>query len=124
MIVLDTHMWIWFNMNHPRLPALIEEKASECVISVASVWEVIMLVERGRIETGFGPAETPRKWLERYPFRVLDLDYRSVELSRTLEFEHEDPADRFIAATAFRYGATLATVDARLHNRPWLKTVC
>jgi len=123
MIVLDTHVWIWFNTNNSRLPAEIRERSSQCAVSVLSVWELVLLVERGRLETGFDAAQTPKKWLERYPFKVLDLDYESVSLSRTLKFEHDDPANRFIAATAFRHGSPVATNDARLLALPWLTTI-
>lgn len=34
--------------------------------------------------------------------------------SRTLDIQHEDPADRFIAASAVVHELTLATADRRL----------
>ena len=43
--------------------------------------------------------------------------------ARTLTFNHEDPADRFIGATAHVLGVPLATADPKLHNLPWLKTI-
>ena len=123
MIVLDTHMWIWFNTADPRLPAQVVDRTPECVLSVVSVWELMILVQKGRVQTSHEPALTPDRWLERYPFKLLELDYRSVLLSRTLPFSHDDPADRFIAATAFSHGAALATNDARLRALPWLTTL-
>ena len=110
-------------MGHPRLPDEVKRRADECAISVASVWELILLVQKGRIAPGFAPEDLAGKWLDRYPFPVLNLDMDSVKLSRFLPFEHEDPADRFIAATAFQHSATLATEDARLLALPWLKTL-
>jgi PIN domain nuclease of toxin-antitoxin system len=123
VIVLDTHVWIWFNTGDPRLPSVVHDRAAEGAISVLSVWELVMLVQGQRLTTGFEPTETPKRWLERYPFKVLDLDYETVVLSRTLPFEHNDPADRFIASTAFKHGAPLATSNARLVALPWLTTV-
>ena len=110
-------------MDHPKLSEQVKERAAECAISVTSVWELVMLLQRGRLDSGFDSVDTPKRWLERYPFKVLDLDYDSVLLSRTLHFEHDDPADRFIAATAFRHKASLATNDARLQGLSWLNTL-
>jgi len=54
--------------------------------------------------------------------RVIPIDTDIAILSRTLEFSHSDPADRYIAATAFKCGVPLATVDPRLQELTWLKT--
>ncbi len=71
-------MWIWFHTGDPRLPKRVLEQQSECAVSVISVWELVMLVQRGRLETGFGPIETTKEWLARYPFEILDLDVESA----------------------------------------------
>jgi PIN domain nuclease of toxin-antitoxin system len=44
-------------------------------------------------------------------------------LSRQIDLPHQDPADRFIAATAIHYQLQLATVDTRLTNAIWLPTI-
>lgn len=74
----------------------------------------MLLLERGRLRSGSSPEETVKEWLARYPLEVVPIDAEIAILSRTLPFEHEDPADRFIAATAFSRGVPLATSDARL----------
>ena len=125
MILLDTHQWIWLNNGNPRLLASIPARlASEGgAISAVSAWELAMLYEKGRLASN-GPIETAvRRALASYPLAVVPVDAEIALLSRTLAFEHEDPADRFIAATAYRLGATLATSDARLLGLPWLKTL-
>lgn len=57
MIVLDTHVWLWWVFRSPSLPAFIlrylddhEGEADSFGLSVFSCWEVAKLVERGRIE--------------------------------------------------------------------------
>lgn len=123
LILLDTHEWIWFVTSHPRLSKEVALRISEATISVVSVWEVAMAIQKGRIES-FDDAETTiREWLHRYPLTVVPLDAEIALLSRTLSFAHDDPADRFIAATAHRLGVPLATSDARLIDLPWLKTL-
>jgi PIN domain nuclease of toxin-antitoxin system len=44
-------------------------------------------------------------------------------LSRQLDLVHQDPADRFIAATAVYYDLVLATVDKNLTSASFLKTI-
>lgn len=52
---------------------------------------------------------------------VYSLRGRRVLHSRSLELPHEDPADRFLAATAFVYDLTLVTADKRLHSLKKIK---
>ena len=127
MMVLDSQMWIWFHKGDPRLPpAVVDEMRhlrEKVAISAVTVWEVALAIEKGRIESLLSPEATVRSWLENVPMTLIPLDMEIALLSRTLPFEHEDPADRFIAATAHRLGAPLATSDARLLALPWLKTL-
>ena len=125
MILLDTHMWVWLNDGNPRLPASVHARiaAEGGGISSVSVWEIAMLFEKGRLRSDIGVDSKVRDMLSRYPLTVVPIDTDIALLSRTLPFAHEDPADRFIAATAHRLGVPLATSDARLLSLPWLKTL-
>ena len=122
-IILDTHLWIWGNSDPSRLPQahlqLLEEKKRELAISAISVWEVVTAAQKGRIKTTISPEQTVRGWLRANEIRVIPLDEEIALLARTLEFQHSDPADRFIAATAFRHGLSLVTVDSNLRGLPW-----
>lgn len=69
------------------------------------------------------PQDTVRMWLAAAPVHVKPIDEEIAILSRTLKFIHDDPANRFIAATAFQCNAALATVDARLQGLSWLRTI-
>lgn len=125
MILLDTQMWVYQNLGSDRLPRTVRDaiRRGDAVLSVISVWEVLLAVGRGRIHSDVSPIRTVELWLERYPFAIVELRYDDVVLSRTLPFIHEDPADRFIAATAHRLGAELATDDAKLLGLEWLRTI-
>lgn len=48
---------------------------------------------------------------------------RETILSRQINLPHQDPADRFIAATAVHHKLMLATVDANLTSVSWLQTL-
>lgn len=124
MIVLDTHIWVWFQTGDERLPQSISrEIGRDSILSAASLWEVMLLLDKGRLSSALSPEETVRQWLLAAPMRVVPVDEEIVILSRTLEFRHDDPADRFIAATAFRCRAPLATLDAKLQGLSWLSAL-
>ena len=121
MIVLDTHVWVWWvsgatRLSSPARKAIAEHVRSGKVhLSAISAWEVALLVRRGRLELTQPVAE----WVERsmaLPFvEFVPIDpriaLRSVALPAPL---HVDPADRIVTATAITLGATLLTRDARL----------
>lgn len=46
--------------------------------------------------------------------KEASLNYEVSIQSRMLDLSHEDPADRFLAATAVVYDLTLVTADERL----------
>jgi len=130
LIVLDTHAWVWFLDDQRKLSArarrLVEREVQAGTVRVSSisVWEVAMLVDRGRLRLNRDVTD----WLgdaERLPFiHFVPIDNRvalkSVHLPAPL---HGDPADRFIVATALLLGASLVTKDARLLEYPHLETI-
>lgn len=124
MILLDTHIWIWLNDASHLVPRGMSVKlaGSPLALSVVSIWEAMMLLDKGRLRSALPPEQTVRTWLTN-PVRIIDLTPETAILARTLVFAHEDPADRFIAATAYHLQVPLATSDQRLFTLPWLKTI-
>ncbi|MBZ0212357.1 MAG: type II toxin-antitoxin system VapC family toxin [Nitrospirae bacterium] len=118
-------MWIWANVEPERLPSdlaqVIERAGTPLAISLISIWEALVAMERGRIQVASTPEGTVRMWLSSSPIQVIPIEPEVAILSRTLTFEHDDPADRFIAATAHWLGCPLATLDAKLRRLAWLK---
>jgi len=66
------------------------------------------------------PEEWVRTALSKVPMKEAFINHEIALLSRKLNLDHQDPADRFIAATAVVYGLTLLTEDTRLQNVPGL----
>ena len=126
VIVLDTHVFIWYALNDPQLDArarrLLEQSPRDVSVPSICAWEAMMLVQKGRLLIdGDDPSATFREFIQRSGFVEASLNTEIAMLSRTLEFTHEDPADRFIAATAYALGAKLATSDTRLRKLPWIE---
>jgi PIN domain nuclease of toxin-antitoxin system len=117
-LLLDTHIWLWSQLSpdrlRPRVRRRLEQAGNEVWLSPISVWELLMLAERGRVR--FKPE--PRAWvaaaLERAPLQQAALNHEVAIRSREVAIPHNDPADRFITATALVYDLTLVTADETL----------
>ena len=121
-LLLDTHIWLWSLLEPSRLgrrtAAVLDEPDNELWLSPISVWETLMLAERRRVVLLPDAEQWVRATLERLPFREAPLNTEVAIASRALRVPSDDPADRFLAATARVYELTLVTADARLRKIP------
>lgn len=113
-VLLDTHAWAWSLTADARLSAAAiasMEQAETVSISAISLFEVGQKVRSG-------------KWPEMAPFldrliplaeeqggRLLEISPKASLLAATLAWEHRDPFDRIIAATAITRGLVLISTD-------------
>lgn len=67
-------------------------------------------------------AEWINQTLKALKAKEAQLNHSIAVLSREIELPHQDPADRFLAATAIHYDLTLATVDNNLASRHLVTT--
>jgi PIN domain nuclease of toxin-antitoxin system len=124
-VVLDTHEWIWLITGDARLhPALSSGQLSgRPVISAITIWECMLLIQKGRIKTRSSAEATVREWLDLYPVEVHSVTAEIAILSRSLPFAHDDSGDRIIGATAHHLRLPLVTRDQALLSLPWLQTL-
>lgn len=117
-VLLDTHIWAWSLLEPERLSssvkAVLADPETELWLSSISVWEMSLLIERGRIEVRGSSTDWVEEALARVPMREAVLSNAVALRSRALQLDHDDPADRFLAATASVYELTLVTADDRL----------
>ena len=92
----------------------LNEPENELWLSPISIWETIILAEKGRIVLDDSPEKWIRNALNSTPCRQAMLSYEVAILSRSINLPHQDPADRFIAASAQVYDLTLITADQHL----------
>ena len=117
-LLLDTHIWLWGLLEPERLGSVVrialESPENEIWLSPVSVWEALVLAHRGRLSVSGPPAEWVQQMVRAVPRREAPLTHDIAVMSRQLTLPHQDPADRFIAATARVLGLTLVTADERL----------
>lgn len=103
-ILLDTHTFLWFVDDNPRLSqsarVLIESEDSQPFLSVASLWEIAIKISLGKL-TLKQPYETfiPQQ-LALNGIGVLNISLEHTAAIATLPFHHRDPFDRLIAVQA------------------------
>lgn len=129
MIVLDTHVWVWWVNDSPELSAAargrIEAALAEDGVRISSIsaWEVALLVSRNRLRLALDVTEWIARTETLAPVRFVPVNnavaLRSVLLPPPF---HADPADRIIVATALELGATLITRDRRIRDYAHVNT--
>ncbi len=130
MIVLDTHVLVWWVSGSSRLSVRAKRaiaqnlRRSPVIVSTISVLEIATAVRRGRLEFG-SPLD---QWLA--DLRALpELQFQPVsgeiaELAGSFDDATPgDPADRIIIATALMLRAKLVTADERLRASSRVATV-
>lgn len=117
-LLLDTHIWLWSFLEPERLSRRVatklEDPDNELWLSPISVWETLVLAEKGRLALRPSPSDWIEDALDHVPLQDAPLNRAVALTSRALSVATEDPADRFLAATAQVFDLTLVTADANL----------
>jgi PIN domain nuclease of toxin-antitoxin system len=121
MIVLDTCAIVFDALSPERLSARARdaidgaETEGSLACSDISLWEVAMLINKGRLDPGADYLSFMRAVLAARGIRVLPITPEIAQLSVTLpSVVHKDPVDRIIAATTLHQGGVLVTSDDNL----------
>ena len=96
------------------MQGLLRSPKSELWLSPISLWECLILANKGRLKLSPDAQTWGRNLLKTSPLREARLTFEVALRSREITLPHEDPADRFLAATASVYDLTLITADTKL----------
>ena len=117
-LLLDTHVWLWSALEPKRLGkktiSAIESRENQLFLSIASVWEIAIKSEAGKIRLPeeFEPYVRSRIVQSEVTLVPVALDH--VLALKNLERLHRDPFDRIMATQAKVEKMTLVTADERL----------
>jgi len=115
MLLLDTHVFLWWRVNDPQLNAGAREAiatASIVFVSAASAWEAAIQIALGRLTL----PEPFRRGVDHSGFRRLAISFEHSEAAAALPRHHADPFDRMLVAQAQLEGCTLVTHDQVLRS--------
>ena len=121
-LLLDTHIWLWSLLDPQQLSSrarsALTEPSNTLALSPVSVWEALVLAEKGRVLLRPDPWSWIRTALTVRPMHEIPVTFGIAFGSRSIRLGHDDPADRFIAATAMVHRLTLVTADRSLLQCP------
>ncbi|HEX4171619.1 MAG TPA: type II toxin-antitoxin system VapC family toxin [Acetobacteraceae bacterium] len=116
ILLLDTHVFLWWDSNHAALPAeakaLIADGTNRVLVSAGCVWEIAIKRRLGKLRFAGSPASAiAANGFEELPILPLDAEQASE-----LAWTHADPFDRLLVAQATRLAATLVTADEAIRD--------
>jgi PIN domain nuclease of toxin-antitoxin system len=131
MIVIDTHILVWWVSGSETLSTAAKKaiketlsNSGEVLISSISAWEIAMLVDKGRLVLSMDV----ESWLDEVSqidgVRFLPVDNETGVKSTALPGDfHQDPADRMIVAAARKLAVPLVTADEKILQYEHVKTI-
>jgi len=130
LILLDTCVLVFDALAPERLSAkalqAIEEGEEQSALACCdiSLWEIAMLVAKGRLDPGTEVLPFLNLVLTSRAVRTLPITPEIAQISAMDDlFVHHDPADRIIAATALYHEKPLLTCDEALRAVKGLKII-
>ncbi len=117
-LLLDTHIWLWSLLAPAnlarRVVKALENEDNELWLSPISIWELLILVKKGRVSLNLGVKEWIVQAMKTAPLKEAPLTNEVALETSKVQLSHRDPADGFLVATARVFELTLVTADDRL----------
>ena len=114
-LLLDTHVFLWWVDDAQPLSSRAREAIAsaenECLVSVASCWEMAIKARLGKLELPAPMERFAPEQLAVNRFQRLEIDFRHVARVAKMPFHHRDPFDRLLAAQALEEGLTFVSAD-------------
>ncbi len=101
--IIDTHILLWYMKGDSRISTETEEKienfSNNIWISNASLWEMAVKVNIGKLELN-GNLKDIKNYIDEKGIHLIEFDAEDLDMLQRLPFHHQDPFDRLIIAQA------------------------
>ena len=114
-MLLDTHVFLWWLFDDPRLSVLLRERLVDpgrsVLVSAASVWEIATKFRIGKLPQAAVVARDTPAWIINAGFEPLPILPIHAQLAGSWDIPHRDPFDRLLAAQSQIEHIPLASND-------------
>jgi PIN domain nuclease of toxin-antitoxin system len=113
-LLLDTHTFLWFVNDSPRLSASAKtllESDVDLLLSIASVWEIAIKSSLGKLALPISFDKFIPQQLALNDVEILQISLSHLNVVATLTMHHRDPFDRLLIAQAIAEKIPLVTAD-------------
>lgn len=121
-LLLDTHTFVWWDSQPARLSpkalALCQDQANTLLLSVASVWEIQIKHQLGKLQLAMPLADLIASHQQSNSLRVLPVELPHVFALDDLPMYPKDPFDRLLVAQAHIEGIVLVSQDTVFTQYP------
>lgn len=115
-LLLDTHTFLWFVNDNPKLSNhlkdLIEDTNNTSYLSVASLWEMSIKFNLGKLTLDPNYEEFVEREVTTSTIQLLNIELEHLRINSTLPFHHRDPFDRLIIAQSIVEDIPIVSVDS------------
>ena len=120
-LLLDTHTFLWWDSEPEKLSQraleLCQNPENMLVLSVASIWEMQIKIQLGKLRIKMPLAELIRQQQEN-GIEILPVEASHVFAVENLPNHHKDPFDRLLVAQAIVEEAVLISSDPLITQYP------
>jgi PIN domain nuclease of toxin-antitoxin system len=113
VLLLDTHAFLWWCADDPRLSSKAKKRMTSepCFVSIASLWEMAIKISLEKLTL----PEPLERWvpnqMQANGFSMLEIGWRHVARSSRLPWHYRDPFDRLLIAQALEEGFDFVSAD-------------
>jgi len=113
--LLDTHTFLWWNLDDPQLSKtareFIGDGSNEVYLSAASAWEIAIKCAKGRLTLPENPDRYVANRMAHYRFLPLPIQLSHALHVFNLPAIHQDPFDRLLIAQSQLENISIVTSD-------------
>jgi len=121
-LLLDTHVFIWWDSEPSKLSqhalALCQDRANELLLSMASVWEMQIKFQLGKLDLAVPLDKLIQRQQELNGVEMLPITLQHVLALHNLPQHHRDPFDRLLVAQSNVENVRLVTNDPMIVKYP------
>lgn len=128
-VLADTHtlMWLVTEAPTPRVPSaalgVLRDPVNDLLVSAITPWEMSIKFRLGKLPEAGPILSTWSTMIERLRATIVPLTDEHAILAGGLDWPHNDPFDRALAAQAMIEGAVLVSADAAFDGLPGVRRI-